>query len=93
MTFGISSLNTIIADKHLIVAFLLHFSVAIATHISLASHMTRYIKPKGMCDTRNEFTRKYVQERLVYKKVWKFRLSHQKRDKGDNTIGWHDMEQ
>ena len=45
---------------------------------------------KGTCDTRNEFTRKYIQERLVYKKVRKFRLSHQKRDRGDNTVGWHD---
>jgi hypothetical protein len=55
--------------------------------------VTRYIKPKGTCDTRNEFTRKYVQERLVYEKVRKFRLSHQKRDRGDNTVGWHDTEQ
>jgi hypothetical protein len=55
--------------------------------------MTCYIKPKGTCDTRNEFTRKYVQERLVYKKVRNFRLSHQKRDRGDNTVGWHDTEQ
>ncbi len=46
-----------------------------------------------MCDNRNEFTRKYVQERLVYEKVRKFRLSHQKHDRGDNTVGWHDMEQ
>jgi hypothetical protein len=55
--------------------------------------VTHYIKPKGKCDTRNEFTRKYVQERLAYKKVWKFKLSHQKRDRGDNTVGWHDTEQ
>ncbi len=48
--------------------------------------VTCYIKPKGMCDTRNEITRRYVQEGLVYKKVWKFRLSHQKRDRGDNVI-------
>ncbi len=38
--------------------------------------MTRYIKPKGTCDTRNEITRKYVQERLVNEKVRKFRFSH-----------------
>ncbi len=55
--------------------------------------MTHYIKPKGTSDTRNEFTRKYVQERLVYEKVRKFRLSHQKRDRGDNTVGWCDTEQ
>ncbi len=55
--------------------------------------MTRYIKPKGTCDTRNEFMRKYLQERLVYKKVQKFRLSHQKCDRGDNTVGWRDTEQ
>jgi hypothetical protein len=35
----------------------------------------------------------YVQERLVYKKVWKFRLPHQKRDGGDDTVGWCDAEQ
>ncbi len=56
--------------------------------------MTHYIKLKGTCDTRNEFTtRKYVHERLVYEKVQKFTLSHQKLDRGDNTVGWHDTEQ
>ncbi len=55
--------------------------------------MTRLIKQKGKCVTRNEFTRKYVQERLVYEKVRKFRLSHQKRDRGDNTVGWCNTEQ
>jgi hypothetical protein len=55
--------------------------------------MTRYIKSNGTCDTRNDFTRKYVQEKLVYKKIWKFRLSHQKRDRGDNTVGLCDTEQ
>ncbi len=40
-----------------------------------------------------EFMRKYVQERLVYEKVQKFRLSHQKCDRGDNTVGWGDTEQ
>ncbi len=44
-------------------------------------------KQKGKCVTRNEFTRKYVQKRLVYEKVRKFRLSHQKRDGGDSTVG------
>ncbi len=33
-------LNTIIANKHFIIAFLLRFSVAVATYISLASHST-----------------------------------------------------
>ncbi len=55
--------------------------------------MTCYIKSKCTCDTRNEFTIKCVQERLVYEKVQKFRLSHQKCDRGDNTVGWRDTEQ
>jgi hypothetical protein len=37
--------------------------------------------------------RESTYERLVYEKVQKFRLSHQKRDKGDNTVGRHDTEQ
>jgi hypothetical protein len=51
------------------------------------------MKSKGECDTRNVFTRQYVQVRLVYKKKQKFRLSHQKHDRGDNTVGWRDTEQ
>ncbi len=43
-------INTNIADKHLIVAFLLHFSVAVATHTSLASHLTCITKPNSLRD-------------------------------------------
>jgi hypothetical protein len=43
-------INTNIANKHSIVAVLLHFSVAVATHISLASHTTRFIKPHIQCE-------------------------------------------
>ncbi len=43
-------INTNIADKHLIVAFLLCFSVAVATHISLASHSTCITKPHSLRD-------------------------------------------
>ncbi len=38
-------LNTIIANKHFIIAFLLCCSVAVATFISLASHSTCLYKP------------------------------------------------
>jgi hypothetical protein len=61
-------------------------------HIKHFFGVTCYVKSKGKRDTRNEFTRKYVQERLAYRKVWKFRLSHQKHDRGDNTVGWRDTE-
>ncbi len=43
-------INTNIADKHSIVAFLLRFSVAVATHISLASHSTCMTKPHSLHD-------------------------------------------
>jgi hypothetical protein len=43
-------MNTNIANKHLILAFLLHFSVALATYISLASHSTCFAKPHSQCD-------------------------------------------
>jgi hypothetical protein len=43
-------IDTNIAKKHLIVAFLLRFSVAIATHISLASHLACITKPRSHCD-------------------------------------------
>ncbi len=39
-----------IANKHLIIAFLLCFSVAVATHISLASHLTCMNKPHSHHD-------------------------------------------
>ncbi len=39
-----------IADKHSIGAFLLRFSVAVATHISLASHSTCITKPHLLRD-------------------------------------------
>ena len=42
--------NTIIANKHFIKAFLLHFSVAVATYISLASHSTLMNKPCSHSD-------------------------------------------
>jgi hypothetical protein len=42
--------NTNIANRNLIVAFSLHFSVAIATHISLASHLTCITKPHSLRD-------------------------------------------
>ena len=42
--------NTNIANKHLIILFLLRFSVAVATHISLASHLTCIIKPHSHRD-------------------------------------------
>ncbi len=43
--------NTNIASKHSILAFLLRFSVAVATHtISLASHSTRMNKPHSHRD-------------------------------------------
>jgi hypothetical protein len=41
---------TNIAAKHSIVAFLLHFSVAVATHLSLASHTTCFTKPHSQRD-------------------------------------------
>jgi hypothetical protein len=37
--------NTIIANKHFSIAFLLRFSVAVTTYISLASHSTRLYRP------------------------------------------------
>jgi hypothetical protein len=43
-------INTNIADKHSIVAFLLRFSVAVATHIGLARHSTPITKPHSLCD-------------------------------------------
>jgi hypothetical protein len=43
-------LNTIIANKHFIIAFSLRFSVAVATYISLASHSTRLYKPHSPSD-------------------------------------------
>ncbi len=43
-------IDTNIANKHLIVAFLLHFSVAVATHIGLTSHSTRITKPRSHRD-------------------------------------------
>jgi hypothetical protein len=43
-------IKTNIADKHSIVVFLLRFSVAIATHISLASHSTCITKPHPLRD-------------------------------------------
>jgi hypothetical protein len=42
--------DTNIADKHSIVAFLLHFLVGVATHISLASHSTCIAKPHSLHD-------------------------------------------
>jgi hypothetical protein len=39
-----------IAYKHLIVAFLLRFSVAVDTHISLASRLTCITKPRSHRD-------------------------------------------
>ncbi len=45
-------MNTNIAYKHSILAFLLHFSVTLATYISLASHMTCLAKPHSQCDIR-----------------------------------------
>ncbi len=42
--------NTNTANKHLIIAFLLRFSVAVATHISLASHLTCINKPHSHRD-------------------------------------------
>ncbi len=41
---------TNIADKHSIVAFSLCFSVAVATHISLASHLNCITKPHSLHD-------------------------------------------
>jgi hypothetical protein len=43
-------INTNIADRHSIVAFLFRFSVAVATHISLASQSTRITKPHSFFD-------------------------------------------
>ncbi len=43
-------LNTIIANKHFIIVFLLRFSVAVATYISLASHSTCLYKPHSHSD-------------------------------------------
>ncbi len=43
-------INTNIANKHSIAAILLRFSVALATHISLASHMTCFNEPHSLCD-------------------------------------------
>ncbi len=43
-------LSTIIAIKHFIIAFLLRFSVAVATYISLASHSTCLFKPHSHSD-------------------------------------------
>ena len=43
-------IDTNIANKHLIVAFLLRFTVAVATHISLASHLTCITKPRSHRD-------------------------------------------
>ncbi len=43
-------IDTNIADKHSIVAFSLRFAVAVATHISLASHSTRINEPHSLRD-------------------------------------------
>ncbi len=43
-------MNIYIAYKHSTLAFLLHISIALATHISLASHATRLAKPHSRCD-------------------------------------------
>ena len=43
-------LNTIIANKHFIIAFLLRFSVAVTTYISLASHSTCLYEPHSHSD-------------------------------------------
>ncbi len=43
-------LNTIIVNKHFIIAFLLRFSVAVTTYISLASHSTCLYKPHSLSD-------------------------------------------
>ncbi len=43
-------MKTYIAQKHSISAFLLRFSVAIATHISLASHTTCFTEPHSKHD-------------------------------------------
>jgi hypothetical protein len=43
-------INTNNADKHSIVAFLLRFSVAVATHISLESQLTCITKPHSLGD-------------------------------------------
>jgi hypothetical protein len=43
-------IDTNIADKQSIVAFLLHFSLALATHISLVSYSTRITKPHSLRD-------------------------------------------
>ncbi len=43
-------MNTNIAYNHSILAFLLHFSVALATYISLASHAMRLAKLHSQCD-------------------------------------------
>jgi hypothetical protein len=44
------SFNTNIANKHFIIVFLLHFSVAVATYISLASHLACIYKPHSHND-------------------------------------------
>jgi hypothetical protein len=41
-------INTNIAEKHSTLAFLLRFSVAVATHMSLASHSTCITKPHSL---------------------------------------------
>ena len=43
-------LSTIIANKHFIIAFLLRFSVAVTTYISLASHSTCLYEPHSHSD-------------------------------------------
>ncbi len=43
-------MNTNIEAKHTILALLLHFSVAMATHISLTSHTTCVTEPPSQCD-------------------------------------------
>ncbi len=43
-------MNTYIAQKHSILAFMLCLSVAIATHISLARHKTCFTEPHSQHD-------------------------------------------
>jgi hypothetical protein len=43
-------MNTYITQKHSVLAFLLHLSVAIATDISLATHTTCFTEPYSQCD-------------------------------------------
>ncbi len=43
-------IDTNIADKHSIVAFILRFSVALATHICLASNSTHITRPNSLHD-------------------------------------------